>query len=169
MKSVRQGKRAGGFTIVEVLSALVILSIVGTAVCGLTMAAMNSDRFLRSANTAQMEVEWAMRRIANNIREAQTGTITAGSNTLSMTTQADSTHGYPNGATVSYSLGADPTISTQNDLYENDQRFGNNILVQNVKGGGFSTVSGYTNLYQVDLVTGTNPPVERHLQVFGRN
>lgn len=105
MKSVRQGKRAGGFTIVEVLSALVILSIVGTAVCGLTMAAMNSDRFLRSANTAQMEVEWAMRRIANNIREAQTGTITAGSNTLSMTTQADSTHGYPNGATVSYSLG----------------------------------------------------------------
>lgn len=157
------------FTLVELVLALLVLSVIAVAVCTMTFGAMNDDRYLRSANLGQSEVEMAMRRIANNIREAQTGSITLGTSTLSTLTQADTAHGYASGATVAYSLQTDATISTQKDLMENDQRYGNNVLVHNVTTFNVTAVSGITSLYQVDLVAGSQPVSERHFQVLGRN
>jgi hypothetical protein len=110
-----------------------------------------------------------MRRIANNIREGQSGSITVGASTLATLTQSDPTDGYPNGATVSYFLQADPNNASQQVLMENDQRFGSNILVHNVTTFTVAAVSGIAGLYQIDLVVGSQMIEERHFKVYARN
>jgi prepilin-type N-terminal cleavage/methylation domain-containing protein len=167
-KTIRPSTRRG-FTLVELMVALLITAILSLAVCTLTAGAFKDDAYLRAAVIGQNEVELATRRMVNNIKEAQTGSITIGTSTLSTLTQADSADGYSSGATVSYALAADATYPTQNDLVETDQRYGSNVLVHNVTTFTVSLVSGYTNLYHIDLVAATQPITERHVQVFGRN
>jgi len=158
-----------GFTLVEMIMALLILAMICTAVGSLTNAAMNDDRYLRAHNTALAESEMAMRRIANNIREAQTGSIAIGTSTLSTLTQADTADGYPVGATIKYFLQASTTVTGQKDLAETDPRYGTNVLAHNVTTFTVALISGYNDLYQVDLVLGTTPVQERHFQVNTRN
>jgi len=157
------------FTLVELIVSLVIMAILSVAVCAMTFGAMNVDRFSRSTSSAQSEIELAMRRIANNLRTAQTGSITVGTNTCSSLTQADSTNSYPNGATVTYTLAADPNATGQQMLVETDQRFGTNTLLHNVTTFTVAAVSGIGGLYQVDLVVGSSMVEERHFKVFTRN
>jgi prepilin-type N-terminal cleavage/methylation domain-containing protein len=157
------------FTLIETILALTIFAMISLSVCILIVAAMNTDRVLRSTNTAQSEMEFAIGRISNNIRECQTGSLTVGTSTLSTLTQADVANGYSSGATVSYSLQADPNAAGQNMLMENDQRYGNNALVHNVKTFSVAAVSGVDGLYQIDLVVGSQMTEERHIKVFTRN
>ncbi|HUO10469.1 MAG TPA: type II secretion system protein [Phycisphaerae bacterium] len=162
-------QRSRAFTLLELITGLVIIAIISTAVCTLTLGSMNTDRYLRSTTTAQSEVELAMRRIINNVHEAQTGSVTVGVHTLNTLTQADAPHGYSSGATVAYCLQADPANAGQQVLMENDQRYGNNVLVHNVTTFNVTQVSGISGLYQIDLVAGSAAVSERHFKVFTRN
>ncbi len=161
--------RRRGFTLVEVLIAVVILAVVSTAIVTMIFGAMNDNRYLQNTGTAQSEIELAMRRITNNLREAQTGSITIGAHTIATLTQADSIDGYPSGATVSYALQVSTTTTGQKDLAETDQRYGTNVLVHNVTTFNAALVSGIANLYQIDVVVGTTTPEERHFKVLARN
>lgn len=159
-----------GFTMVELLMALMILALITTAVTTMTFGAMNTDRFLRSTNTAQAEAELAMRRIAFNLRTAQTGSITISGTTLTTLSQPDSANNAPNGATVVYSLRTNPTNANQKQLMENDARFGGlNVLANNVSTFTITPVSGIANLYRVDLIIASSPIVERHFNISCRN
>jgi type II secretory pathway pseudopilin PulG len=155
---------------VELIVALLIVALVSTAICAMTFGAMNGDRYLRFAYNTQSEIELASRRIVNNIHEAQTGSIVLATNSLTTVTQADVAHGYSSGATIVYSLQPDATTSTQNDLVENDPRYGgNNVLVHNVTTFTVAAVNNVSGLYQVDIVAGSPNVVERHFKVFTRN
>ena len=157
------------FTLLELITGLVILAIISTAICTLPFGSMNADRYLRSYTSAQSEIELGMRRIVNNLHEAQTGSITTGTSTLNTLTQSDTLHNLPGGATVAYSLQADPSNTGQQILMENDERYGNNALVHNVTTFNAALVSGVPNLYQIDIVVGSPTIAERHFRVFARN
>jgi type II secretory pathway pseudopilin PulG len=159
----------GAFTVVELVLALTIISILGTAVVTMLMGASQSDNYLSNCLTAQSETDLAIRRIINNIREAQTGSIVLGPSTLATLTQPDNPDGFPVGVAVSYAVQPDPSNASQNVLQETDQRWGTNTLVHNVTTFSVTAVSGIPNLYQVDLVVGSPVTSERHVQVFGRN
>ena len=166
----RAGRPRSAFTLVELLVSLAIIAMISVAVSTMTVGAINSDRYIRAANTAQAESELSMRRMANNLRSAQTGTISIGTSTFTCISQPDASNGYPSGATVVYSLQNDPQNSSQKVLIENDPRYGStNILAHNVTTFTIVLVSGYTDYYQVDLVLGTTPPQERHFRVYNRN
>lgn len=161
---------ARGYTLIELIMAVTLLAIISVAVCMLTFGAFNTDRYLRTRNTSVAEIELATVRLANNIRAAQTGTITVGTGTLSTVTQADTAHGYPNGVTVSYALQTDPLHAGMKQLIENDPRYGTtNVLATNVATFTVAAVAGVTGLYQVDIVINSQPIEERHFQVLGRN
>jgi prepilin-type N-terminal cleavage/methylation domain-containing protein len=170
-RNARRRRRCagGGFTFVELMTALVIFAMLATAACILLFGALNTNRHVQSLTTAESEIELAMRRMVNNIHEAQTGSIAVGTSTLTLLTQDDPAHGYSNGASVIYSLQADSSNAGQQDLMENDQRYGTNTLVHNVTTFNIALVSGSTALYQVDLVVGTKVKEERHFQVAARN
>ena len=169
------------FTLAELMVALVVTTVVSTAVIVLLTGALNSDRYVRACNTAESEMDLALRRLANNIMEAQTGSVvvttanvTSGSNTvssatLSTLTQPDNANNYPVGVTVSYALGADAANPGQFVLSENDQRYGTNTLIHNVKTFNVTLVSGAADLYQIDLVLGGVMGNERHFKVLCRN
>ncbi|MEI8194963.1 MAG: prepilin-type N-terminal cleavage/methylation domain-containing protein [Phycisphaerae bacterium] len=166
----RRPRTPRGMSLVELIVALLILSLISTAVCTLTFGAFNTDRFLRVRNTALAEIELAAARMTNNIREAQTGSIVVGTGTLTTMTQADTAHGFPNGVTVSYSLRADPVNTGMSQIIENDPRYGaTNVLANNVSTFTVATVAGITGLYQVDIVINSKPIEERHLKIFCRN
>lgn len=156
-------------TLVELLVALVVVAILSTAITTLVFGAMNDNRYLQNNAVAQSELELAMRRITNNIREGQTGTVAVGPSALSMVTQPDSADGYPSGVTVSYAVQNSTTVTGQKDLTETDQRYGTNVLVHNVTTFSAAQVSGISNLFQIDIVVGTAPQTERHFKVFARN
>ena len=159
-----------GFTLLELMLALAVNCVVFTAVGVLVYGGVRADSYLQSCNTTQAEVELAMRRMSNNLRTAQTGSITLGTGTFTTLTAPDTAHGYPNGATVVYSLVSDPLHSGQKLLNENDPRYGStNTLAHNVTTFNIALVTGFVDLYQVDLVTGTAPVVERHFRVQNRN
>jgi len=168
-----RGRTRRAFTFLELMLALTIIAMLGSAVSFLIVGSMNADRFLRSTNSTQAELELAVDRISNNIREAQSGSISVGTGTLGTLTQADIGNGYPLGATVSYTLATDPNNATQMVLMENDQRYGNNILLHNVTTFTVAQVAGVAGLYQVDLVSGGQIAgqrvEERHFKVLGRN
>ncbi|HEY4330348.1 MAG TPA: prepilin-type N-terminal cleavage/methylation domain-containing protein [Phycisphaerae bacterium] len=155
------------FTLLELLLALTVTATISTAVCALIVATMSSDRFLRSTNAAQSEIELAVDRISNNIREAQSGSIIVGTSTLSTLTQPDQPNNYAAGATVAYSLQTDATTG-QKTLMENDHRYGNNALLHNVTTFTVTRVAGISSLYQIDLVVGSQLTEERHFKVFAR-
>ncbi len=167
VSSARRARR--GFTLVELVLAMLILSLISTAVCYMLYAAMDADSFLRSTNTAQSEIELAMRRITNNIRESQAGSVVVGTSTLSTLTQSDVVDGYANGVIVSYALQPDPNTAGQQMLVETDQRYGANPLVHNVTVFNVAMVAGVPNLYQIDLKVGSQMIEERHFKVYGRN
>ena len=155
------------FTLIEVIAALLILSLVSIAVAAMTFGAMNDDRYLRTATASQAEIELAARRIATNIRQAQPGSINAGTTALTVISQADTANGYPNGATVTYSL---TVTAGKTNHTENDPRLGGaNVIVNNITTFNIVAVAGVSDLYQLDLVTNTTPPVERHLKIYARN
>jgi len=167
-QAARRGPRA--FTLVELILALCILSLVSAAVCTMTFGALNTDRYLQAATGAQADVDLAMRRITYNIRMAQTDSVAVGSSTVTLVTQADNANGYPNGATVQYLLQADANHAGQQLLIENDPRYGGaNTLARNVTTFTIVQVSGVADCYQVDLVVATRPVAERHFKVFCRN
>ena len=166
----RQLRRPRGFTLLELILALVISAIVSLAVVTLLFAALADDRYLRTAHSSQAEVELAVRRIANNIREAQTGSIVVGTGALTTKTQPDATNGYPNGVTISYALQTDPANTGRKQLVETDPRYGtSNVLANNVSTFTIAAVSGIDGLYAVDLVIASNPASERHIRVYARN
>lgn len=155
----------------ELMIGLTIFSIMATAVFGMLMGAMNTDRYLRAANTTESEVELATRRITNNLRTASamaTPTTTTAGNTLSITTQPDSGNG---NATYSVSY----SINASNQLIETDSRYGagaagNNVICNNV--ATFSvqlqTVSS-PKVIRVTLTTSGPQAVTRSFQVTCRN
>jgi prepilin-type N-terminal cleavage/methylation domain-containing protein len=169
MKSMRKIRR--GLTLMETVLSLVVFSVLSLAGFTVLSGALNTDRYLRSANTTESEIELATRRITNNLRTAaamSTPTTTAAGNTLSITTQPDS--GNSNAQyTVSYS------INSNNQLVETDSRYGagaagNNVLLNNVS--TFSVQLQSTSspkIIQVTLTTSAPQAISRSFKVYCRN
>jgi prepilin-type N-terminal cleavage/methylation domain-containing protein len=168
MKSVHTTR---GLTLIETILSLVVFSLLSLAGFTVLQGALNTDRYLRSANTTESEIELATRRITNNLRTAaamSAPTTTAASSTLSITTQPDANNSNTS-YTVSYS------VNSSNQLVETDSRYGSgasatNVLLNNV--AGFSVQLQSTTSPKVITVTVTTSApqaVSRSFKVYCRN
>ena len=61
-----------GFTLLELLLALAIISIMSVAVCSLVVAAMTTNEYLIAANGTNSQVELAVARMLHNLRMCST-------------------------------------------------------------------------------------------------
>lgn len=160
-----------GLTLIETMLSLVVFAILAVAGFTVLSGALNTDRYLRSANTTESEIELATRRITNNLRTAAamaTPTTTTAGNTLSITTQPDT--GNSNAQyTVSYSINA------SNQLVETDSRYGagtagNNVLLNNVATFSVQLQSTASpRVIQVTVTTSAPQAVTRSFKVYCRN
>jgi len=175
-KSKAMGCDGQGMTLVETLVALVIFSLLMTAGYTLLSGTLRADRYLRSANTTESEVELAIRRITNNLRTAAPyasmvpvagSAVGTTSSTLTTLTQPD-----PNNSNqqyvVSYRL-------QNNQLIENDSRYGSgtaadNVLCNNVASFQAKVMaSSSPMMIQITLTTNGPQAVSRVFQVMCRN
>ncbi len=136
-----------GMTMVELLTSLVIVSVLSLAVFALLGAALNTDRYMRTSTNTTTSVELAIRRMLHNVRTASslttptTGTATS---TLTTVTQPD-----PNNSNATYTVTY--TLSGGN-LTENDTRYGTNTLLSNVTAFNVTLVNTATpKMVQITL------------------
>lgn len=169
-------RRRGGYSLVEVLTSLVILSLLMTAGYSLLTGTLNADRYLRSANTTESEVELAIRRITNNLRTAAPyasmvpapgAAVNTTSNVLTTKTQPDPANSNQQ-YVVSYRV-------QNNQLIENDSRYGigtaaDNVLCNNVASFQVKVMAA-SNPMMIQVTLTTKPPlaVSRVFQVMCRN
>lgn len=162
-------RRRTGMTLLELITALTLFSILSLAGYVLISGTMNTDRYLRTANTAESEIELAIRRITYNLRAASsmaTPSTTTASNTLTIATQPDAGNGNTS-YTVTYKV-----VSGQ--LIESDGRYAagktDHVICNNV--GNFTVQN--TQLTGPRMITVTlqltgAQPVQRVFQVACRN
>ena len=160
-------KQAGrGFTMVELVMALVIVAVISTAVAALVAAGGNSSSYVTSTNDAVWQVDNACRRMTYNLRMASaldSPAGTTGTNTFTLHTQKD----------PSYSNTAQQVIYAvdgNNNLTENDARFGTSALVKNVTSFTVTRLSTTApTSVQITITAGTTSSVTRTFTVLCRN
>jgi prepilin-type N-terminal cleavage/methylation domain-containing protein len=154
------------FTLVEMMLALVIISVVSVAVTALLAASGNSSSYVTSTNNAVWQVDNACRRMTYNLRMASTLDSPAGTtqtNTFTVHTQQDAGNGNATYQVVY-------AVDGNNNLTENDARFGTNTLVSNVT--SFTVVrvtASAPTTVQISITAGTKSPVTRTFVVLCRN
>ena len=155
------------FSLLEVILALTILSIVSTAVATMLAGAGEAHQYVNKETEAMSQVETAYRRILHNLRTAQAlttpsdGTLhTPG--TITLTTQNDSANGYASGATVTYSV-------SNGNLVETDQRYGTNTIVPNISVFSVQRIATSPTRISVTITSGTTPAVTRSAIITCRN
>ena len=154
------------FTLVELLVALVVISIISVAVFTMTAGATSTSLYVTAGTDTVSEVETAYRRMLHNLRtcsaiSAPTGTTA--SNTLTVVTQPDASNGGTT-YTVSYAV-------SNGSLVETDSRYGSsNTLLTGVT--GFSVTRNSVASPQtvtVALAAGKSPAVARTVTIYCRN
>ena len=155
------------FSLVEVILALTILSIVSVAVAVMLAGAGKAHQYVNTETDAMSQVETAYRRILHNLRTAQSmstpsdGTLHS-PGTLTLTTQNDATDGYASGATVTYSV-------SSGNLIENDQRWGTNTILTGVSTFSVQRVATSPTQVSITITSGTTPAVTRSAIITCRN
>lgn len=158
-----------GITLVELLVALVIVSIISVATTTMLAGAAKTDRFVMNASLMQSQAEFATRRMIHNLRMASsiTGLTTTDGGTFTLVTQPDTANDQAT-YTVTYALVTLGNGTKQ--LQETDTRTGMTVLV--------SEVTTFTARYQnagspklvvVTLTTGGPYAVTRTFKVAPRN
>jgi prepilin-type N-terminal cleavage/methylation domain-containing protein len=161
--------RRAAFTLVELLLALVITSLLATAVAAMLTGAAKTSQFVTTETDATFRTETAARRIIYNLRHASAiavpVTTTAG-NTLTLVTQSDASN---SGAkyTISYYLSG-------TNLVESDPRY-NVGSTPNIIATDIATFSVTRNSLAspqtvlITITTNTSPAVTRSFTVYCRN
>lgn len=168
----RNNLRHRGLTLIETILSLVVFGLLSLAGFTVLFGSLNTDRYLRAANTTESEIELAKRRITNNLRTAaamSTPTTTTAGNTLSITTQPD-TNNSNTQYTVSYS------VNGSNQLVECDSRYGagsagNNVILNNVSTFTvqLQSTSSSPKVLTVTITTTAPQAVTRSFKVACRN
>ena len=166
---MRQSKTTRAFTMVELLLALVITSLLATAVAAMLTGAAKTNQFVTKETDAVFQTETAARRMIHNLRAASavsSPATTTAANSLTLTTQRDSSNGNAT-YTITYSL-----IGT--NLVESDPRYNvsgtPNTIATNIS--AFTvTRSSLTSPQKIliNITTNTSPPVTRSFTVYCRN
>jgi prepilin-type N-terminal cleavage/methylation domain-containing protein len=161
--------RARAFTLVELLAALTIMSVLSVAIVALLIGAARTNAYVKTESDSVAHAEMALRRILHNLRTASTITqppAAETSSTLTLATQPDSANSNAT-YTVTYALQG-------NRLTESDPRF-------NV-GGTPSTIARNVSAFEVrrnsttapqtvtlTITIGTSSAVTRSVTVYCRN
>jgi prepilin-type N-terminal cleavage/methylation domain-containing protein len=155
------------FTLVEVITSLVIISFLSTAVGTLVFGTMNSNRFFQAQVSAESELDAAQRRIVYNLRTA--GAAPTWSTVSSKLTLSIAKTGV---GTILY------YVDSNNNLVESDPRYNTgstpNTLVHGIATNGFvctvtspSSTQVYTSV-AVNITLATARPIERHMTIVVR-
>jgi type II secretory pathway pseudopilin PulG len=167
-------RRRRAFTFVELMTSLLILSMLGAAVCGLVIAATNTDRYLRLQTDTESKIELTTHRLAANERAALSTTAPAVSTLANG--QSSLTLTVPDVANATtrtikyYCTGA----SAPYTLVEVDPRYNAgapSTLVPNVTSFAVTIATSPTTLFSNDIrcAVANLPQVRRHFQVQGRD
>ena len=158
-----------GFTLVELMTTLVIFALIATAATSMMASSANTQRYVVNNVNANSAAELAFRRIIENIRSSsQCACPTA--TEIDLVTQPDSSSTVYN---VTYSL-----VGTQ--LMESDDRYGTNVLCTNVSTFAPVHVVSTTNpallstnpsIFQITLQVSppNSPPITRQSTIVARN
>jgi prepilin-type N-terminal cleavage/methylation domain-containing protein len=167
MRRIRTNLRA--FTLVELLTALVIMSMLSLAVVTILMGAARTNMHVTGETGAIAQAENAARRIMHNLRTASSlsdPAAVATTHSLTLTTQPDSGNGNAT-YTVTYALSG-------RNLTESDPRYNvggaPNVIATNVS--AFDVTRNATSAPQsvtIRITIGTSPAVTRSLTVYCRN
>jgi prepilin-type N-terminal cleavage/methylation domain-containing protein len=153
-----------GFTLVELITALVIIAILSVAVGTLVLASGETTAFVKNSANTVTDVDNACRRMAFNLRMASSldsPTNSTPTNTFTIKTQLDSGAAH----VVSYQ------VDSSNNLTEIDgDRFGTTTLVKNVTAFTVTRVTTTApSKFTITLTAGTSPSVTRTFTVLSRN
>jgi prepilin-type N-terminal cleavage/methylation domain-containing protein len=159
----------GAFTLVELMTTLVIFALIATAATSMMASSANTQRYVNNNVTANSQVELAFRRIVENIRSSSQCAC-PNATEIDLVTQPDSSGTVYN---ISYTL-----VGTQ--LIESDDRYGTNVLCTNVS--TFSPVhvvsttnpallSANPSIFQLTLEVSppNTPPITRQATIVARN
>ena len=70
LKSLRRRKRASGFTLLELLIALILTFLIITPLMSLVISFMNNDRQEQAKNSSQQEIQAALDYMAQDLQQA---------------------------------------------------------------------------------------------------
>jgi prepilin-type N-terminal cleavage/methylation domain-containing protein len=154
-----------GVTLVELLVALSVVTMLSAAIAVLLAGAGNTHQYVNNEADAMSNVENAFRRIMHNVRTASAMTAPGSStltNTLTVQTQSDPNYGgVP--ATVTYLL-------SNGNLVETDSRYaGSSILVPGVSAFTVQRTGTSPVQLNISITSGTTPAVTRTAMVTCRN
>jgi prepilin-type N-terminal cleavage/methylation domain-containing protein len=159
--------RLSGYTLVELLLALVLISIISIAVFTMVAGAAKTSLYVTSGTDTVSQVETAYRRILHNVRTSSRVKLpsTAGTpdTTLTVVTQPDSSNGNAT-YTVTYSV-------SNGNLVETDSRYtAPNTLVSGVTAFSVTLLSTSSpEAVQVVLTAGSAESVSRTVTIYCRN
>ncbi len=164
----RLARRA--FTLIEMITALVIVAFLSSAVMVLVAGSAKTSLYVNTSTDATWQIENACRRITHNLRTASaltTPTTTTATSTLTTVTQQD-----PGNGNATYSVTY--TLSGTN-LKESDSRYngaGNtaNTIATNVTAFTVTRQSVASPVsFVVTITIGTTTPTTRTFTVYCRN
>ncbi|HUO10105.1 MAG TPA: prepilin-type N-terminal cleavage/methylation domain-containing protein [Phycisphaerae bacterium] len=163
----RRSRRA--FTFVELMASLIIFAVVSTAGTYLLASAAKSQEYVKGGANAESEVEFAIQRITENIRDATALSYTSTSLTITSPPSpliSNNTFG------ISYSLVGTNLIESYTNN-GNSSSYSSGTIVHNVVTSGFSIapLSGNNKAFQITISAGTNSTavIQRTFVAFGRN
>jgi type II secretory pathway component PulJ len=166
----RNFRRRSALTLVELLIALSITTVVSTAALGMLHAGAQAGTTIQNSISTEWEVQTALFRMINQTRDCTSfnvPTSTSGGSSFSLVTQPDTANGNITYA-LTYSLvtAADGT----SQLQESDPRYGSSVLVHNVQSFDVRYKSGTAPLVIViTLTAGNSNTVSRLVRVRPRN
>ena len=157
--------RACLFTLVELLTATAVISIVSTAVATMLFGAMNTSRYVIGSGDSVWQIEDASRRISFILRMSSSldaPATTTPTHSFTIHTQADSSNG-----NTTYQ---DSYALSGTNLSETDSRYGTNTILQNVSSFTVTRLSTSSpTSVQIDITAGSQKSLTRSFIVLCRN
>lgn len=143
-----------GFTLTEVLLAVMIVGLVGIALAALTGTAVRESNLGRTRMTLRNQASIALRQLRQDVHQASSVTCSGSSWTLQQEKQLGPTH---SPTTVTYTF-SNPSITRNNEAWLGQVRNANCTL--DYAGAGFNSI------LKVYLVIGVDsePPVTETLE-----
>lgn len=157
-------RRSRAFTLVELMTTLMIFALIATAATSMMAASANTQKYVINNVNAVSATELTFRRIVENLRSASTCTCPTSSQ-ITLVTQPDTSQAGNPVYNVSYSL-----VGTQ--LIEIDDRYATNILATNVTAFTVTVVQATKpTMYQIALTVSppNSAPITRQAYITSRN
>ena len=154
-----------GMTLLELMLALSITSMVGGATAMLMVGAANTSKFVNTSGDAVWQIDNSLRRMTHNIRTCSA--LDSPANTTP--TAAFSVHTQPDAANGNATYQVSYQLSGTN-LQETDTRYGTNTIARNVTAFSVTRVSVASPVtVSITLTIGTSPQTTRNVVILCRN